>query len=51
MQPVPETMTPVERRASIGLASIYGLRMLGLFIILPIFAILQAAGWPTVYRI
>jgi MFS family permease len=34
-----DSMTPVERRASIGLASIYGLRMLGLFIILPIFAI------------
>lgn len=32
-------MTPIERRASIGLAGIYGLRMLGLFIILPIFAI------------
>jgi MFS family permease len=32
-------MTPVERRASIGLAGIYGLRMLGLFIILPIFAL------------
>jgi MFS family permease len=32
-------MTPFERRASIGLASIYGLRMLGLFIILPIFAL------------
>ena len=32
-------MTPLERRASIGLAGIYGLRMLGLFIILPIFAI------------
>jgi len=32
-------MTPTERRASLGLASIYGLRMLGLFIILPIFAI------------
>lgn len=39
MQHVPDTMTAVERRASIGLASIYGLRMLGLFIILPIFAI------------
>lgn len=34
-----DTMTPIERRASIGLASIYGLRMLGLFIILPVFAI------------
>jgi MFS family permease len=32
-------MTSLERRASIGLASIYGLRMLGLFIILPIFAL------------
>jgi len=32
-------MTPLERRASIGLAGIYGLRMLGLFIILPIFAL------------
>jgi MFS family permease len=34
-----DSMTPVERRASIGLAGIYGLRMLGLFVILPIFAI------------
>jgi MFS family permease len=32
-------MTPIERRASVGLAGIYGLRMLGLFIILPIFAL------------
>ena len=32
-------MTSAELRASIGLASVYGLRMLGLFIILPIFAI------------
>ena len=32
-------MTAAERRASIGLAGIYGLRMLGLFIILPVFAI------------
>ena len=39
MQQVPDTMTATERRASIGLASIYGLRMLGLFIILPIFAL------------
>lgn len=37
--PVPNTMTATERRASIGLASIYGLRMLGLFIILPVFAL------------
>ena len=34
-----DSMTPFERRASLGLASIYGLRMLGLFIILPIFAL------------
>jgi len=40
--PTPENkngMTAVERRASTGLASIYGLRMLGLFIILPVFAL------------
>jgi MFS family permease len=34
-----DSMSTVELRASIGLASVYGLRMLGLFIILPIFAI------------
>lgn len=32
-------MTPLERRASLGLAGVYALRMLGLFIILPIFAL------------
>lgn len=32
-------MTPRELRASLSLASIYGLRMLGMFLILPIFAI------------
>jgi MFS family permease len=32
-------MTPVERRATAGLAGIYGLRMLGMFIILPVFAL------------
>jgi MFS family permease len=32
-------MTPTERRASGWLASIYALRMLGLFLILPVFAI------------
>ncbi len=35
----PEGMTRQEIRASMGLASVYGLRMLGLFIILPIFAL------------
>ena len=34
-----DSMSPAELKASIGLASVYGLRMLGLFIILPIFAI------------
>src|SRR5574337_1095741 len=32
-------MSPRERRSSMTLASIYGLRMLGLFLILPVFAI------------
>ncbi|GIK86376.1 MAG: MFS transporter [Betaproteobacteria bacterium] len=32
-------MTPGERRATAGLAGIYGLRMLGMFIILPVFAL------------
>jgi MFS family permease len=32
-------MTPVELRASLGLASVGGLRMLGMFIILPVFAL------------
>ena len=34
-----DKMSPAERKASISLASIYGLRMLGMFLILPIFAI------------
>ena len=32
-------MTPQELRASFGLAGIFGLRMLGMFIILPVFAL------------
>jgi MFS family permease len=32
-------MTPAERRAAASLASIYGLRLLGMFIILPVFAL------------
>jgi len=39
MQDNKDSMTAAERRASTGLASIYGLRMLGLFIILPVFAL------------
>ncbi|HET9114444.1 MAG TPA: MFS transporter, partial [Burkholderiales bacterium] len=32
-------MTASETRASVGLASIFGLRMLGMFLILPVFAL------------
>lgn len=39
MSALDSAMTSLERRASVGLAGIYGLRMLGLFIILPIFAL------------
>lgn len=34
-----DPMTPAERRAGISLASIFALRMLGLFLILPVFAV------------
>jgi predicted MFS family arabinose efflux permease len=37
--PVRDRMTPVELRASIGLAGVFGLRLLGMFVILPVFAI------------
>ncbi len=33
-----EKMTQTEKRATVGLAGVYGLRMFGLFIILPVFA-------------
>jgi len=39
------TMTPIERRASGSLATIFALRMLGLFLVLPVFA-LEAARYP-----
>jgi len=38
-------MTATERRASASLASIFALRMLGLFLVLPVFA-LEAARYP-----
>ena len=38
-------MTPQERRASIGLALIFALRMLGLFLVLPVF-MLEARKYP-----
>jgi MFS family permease len=34
-----DAMTRIERRATIGLAAIFGLRMLGMFLILPVFAL------------
>lgn len=40
-----EKMTPLEMRATTSLASIYGLRMFGMFSILPIFAI-YASSFP-----
>lgn len=38
-------MTPTERRASASLASIFALRMLGMFLVLPVFA-LEATRYP-----
>lgn len=38
-------MTPLERRASLSLSFIYALRMLGLFLVLPVFA-LEARRYP-----
>ena len=38
-------MTPAERRASFSMAAIFALRMLGLFLVLPVFA-LEAAKLP-----
>ena len=38
-------MTPTERRASFSLASLFGLRLLGLFLVLPVFA-LEARRYP-----
>jgi len=38
-------MTPAERRTSLSLAAIFALRMLGLFLVLPVFA-LEAARYP-----
>ena len=39
-------MSPVERRAALSLASIYSLRMLGMFMILPVFALYAAEHLP-----
>jgi MFS family permease len=40
-----DSMTPAERRAGVSLAAIFALRMLGLFLILPVFAV-HAKGIP-----
>lgn len=45
MSLVTERMNPRELRAAVSLASIYALRMLGLFLILPVFAV-HAQGMP-----
>src|SRR3954466_14536241 len=37
--PTPGSMTVTELRASFALAGIFGLRMLGMFIVLPVFAL------------
>lgn len=39
LSPTSDQMTPAEKRAGVALAAIFGLRMLGLFLILPVFAI------------
>ena len=33
------TLLSIEKRAVVGLASVYGVRMLGLFLILPVFSL------------
>ncbi|MEY4758403.1 MAG: hypothetical protein RJA34_3301 [Pseudomonadota bacterium] len=38
-------MTPLERQSSVSLATLFALRMLGLFLVLPVFA-LEAARYP-----
>ena len=43
--PPSTAMTPLERRSSISLALIFALRMLGLFLVLPVFA-LEARKYP-----
>ncbi len=43
--PLSAAMSPMERRASTSLATIFALRMLGLFLVLPVFA-LEARKYP-----
>ena len=46
MQHSPGALNPVERRAITALALVFGLRMFGLFLVLPVLA-LYAAGFPA----
>lgn len=43
--PISSSLLPLERRASFSLASIFAMRMLGLFLVLPVFA-LEAVKYP-----
>jgi MFS family permease len=45
ISPASISLLPIERRASISLASIFAMRMLGLFLVLPVFA-LEAVKYP-----
>ena len=45
--PARDAMTREERRAGMGLAAIFALRMLGLFLILPVFAVHAATTLPS----
>ena len=40
----PLSLTPTERRASFALAGLFAARMLGLFLLLPVFSVIQR-GW------
>jgi MFS family permease len=42
LSPTADAMTPAERRTGGVLAAIFGLRMLGLFLVLPVFSVLAA---------
>lgn len=46
LSPTPDPMTPLERRAALALAFVFAMRMLGMFLILPVFA-LYAKGLPS----
>lgn len=39
LSPTHDPMTPAERRAGVALASVFALRMLGMFLILPVFSV------------